>query len=434
MTALLEPHRSTTLASGLTVITATMPLHRSVTLGLTVRCGSRYETTANNGISHLLEHALYRGCEGYPTTYALNAAFERCTSGLDGSTGSESMEFMTSCLAADMPEVIELLGRFVTTPTFADFEVERDVVIEELQDDLDAHGRDVNVENLSRRALFGDTGLGLPVGGDPNNVRHMGVDDCLEWLGHHFVGGNMVLVAVGPVHHDAVLDAVASSFQALPQGTRREVPQSALQLTEWPSLSYLKHGTRQSDLTLTWALPDARHSDWEALFMAYRVLDGGSAARLPHRVIDQAGLAYDLGASLVVHDQLTLLSIDAAVSHAKCAPLLDLVFEVVNSLRHEPPSPDELARQRRRASLMLARAMESPEAWAGWLMQDWLRPDLPPAADRLEKLLSIDSGHVVAAAGEHLRVDRVHAAVVGDLPPLARAGVRRRLHRLRPRG
>ncbi len=426
--------QTSVLPSGLTVITTEMPYHRSVCVGVAVRCGSRYETAANNGVSHLLEHALYRGCEDFPTAYAFNAAIEACSAGLDGSTGAESMEFSTTCLGDDVTTVIGLLGRFLTSPTFADFATERDVVLEELQDDLDPDGRDVSIDNLSKRELFGPVGLGLPVGGCPRVVRGLEVEDCRAWLDGHFVGGNMALTVVGPVDHARVVDAAGQSFSALASGAAVERPPSPIILTEWPTLSYLTNEARQTELALTWSLPDPRDREWEALFMAYRILDGGSAARLPHRIIDQEGLAYDLGAGLAVHDQLTLLSIDAAVSHAKCLPLIDRIFDVVGSLSLEPPTADELERQQRRAALALARATESPEAWSSWLMQDWLRPDLPPAAERVRRLQTIQIDEVVAAAARHLRVDRVHAALVGDLPPLARAGLRRRLHRLRPRG
>lgn len=425
--------QSSTLASGLTITTSPMPHHKSVAVGVVVGCGSRYETVANNGISHLLEHTLYRGSEGYPTAYAFNAAIEACTIGLDGATTSEAMEFSTTCLEADLERTLSLLGAFLTRPTFADFAIERDVVFEELQDDLDASGRDVNVANMSRHAMFGPSGLGLPVGGDPRVVRTLDVEACRAWLRKHFVGGNMAVVVVGPVDHAAVVSAAARCFANVPTGPRLPSAPSPVLPETLPSLNYLSNRTRQADLELVWVLPNPQHPDWDALFMAYRILDGGSASRLPHRAIDQEALAYDLGAEIQVFDQFTLLSVDAAVSPGKCLRLLDTIFEVIESLSSQPPTDDEMQRQRRRAQLALARATESPEHLAGWLLQDWLQPNLPPAVERLARLATISATEVTEAAARHLRVSSVRASIVGDLPALAKAGVRRRLHRLRPR-
>ena len=307
-------------------------------------------------------------------------------------------------------------------------------MLEELQDDLDAKGRDVNIDNLVRRDLFGNTALGLPIGGRPELVGRLDVEACQGWLRRFFVGGNMALVVVGPIDHDAVVDTATASLGMIPEGPRQLPAPSPLTVPATPSFSYLDRPGRQADVVITWALPDAAHPDWAGLFLATRILDGGSAARLSHRVIDQAAAAYDLGACFVEYEDLSLLSIDAAVTTPKCVDLIDAIFGVVESLSTEPPSAEELSRHRRRIDLNFAHAMSSPEIWATSLMQDWLHQSLPNRATRIALLKNISPDQIVAASRRHLGLSALHAAVAGALHPLERAAIRRRVHRLRPRG
>src|SRR6185503_6814245 len=126
---------TTTLDNGLAVTTVALPHLHTAVCALFIKVGSRFETPADNGLSHFVEHMLFRGTERYPTSLALNTAVERLGSTLHAETGRDYTLFQLALEPEYVPAAIELLGELLGRPRFADIELERELVLEELNED-----------------------------------------------------------------------------------------------------------------------------------------------------------------------------------------------------------------------------------------------------------------------------------------------------------
>lgn len=418
------------LGNGLRGVCVPLPHLHTAHVLLFVRVGSRLESAEESGLSHLLEHVIFRGSESHPTTFALNSAFEACSTGLDAATSRDFTTFEASCAPRNVGALLELLGAMMAAPTFADVEVEQQVIAEELQDELDGAGRDVDVDNIGKQALFPGAGLGAKIGGRLERIARHTEADCRRWFERHYVGANMVVAVAGPVAPEATLDAIERSLGGLPAGERVALPPAVVR-PDLPALEYARHAGSQTDVQLAWPLVAEGHPDWPALFMAQRLLDDGSCARLRHRVVDQLGLAYHAGADLEVYADVSVLVVETQTRHSSTIRAVDALLEVVAGLATEEIGDAEFARVRSRMGFELTTVRDAPAGAAYWFGLQELNEGADSPEVRAARLARVEPPEIRAACARHLRAEGVQLTVVGDLSPLERAALRRRLHRLR---
>src|SRR6185437_5249716 len=140
-----------------------MPHLHSAMLAVYVRTGSRHETLATNGVSHFLEHMFFRGSERYPDTVRMNAVVEEVGGNLNGVTTRDHGYYYTPLHPNHLGVGMEIIGDMLTRPRLTDMEVERQIILEEMLDEVDEKGRDIDLENLSKRLLFPDHPLSLKI-------------------------------------------------------------------------------------------------------------------------------------------------------------------------------------------------------------------------------------------------------------------------------
>lgn len=416
------------LDNGLDVVVVPLPHLHVASVVLFVRVGSRYETPPTNGLSHLLEHVLFRGCEAYPDTYLLNSAIERIASGIDAATSRDFTTFEAACVPARVPDVLALMGAMFSAPHLRpeDVAVEQRIIHEELQDELDARGRDIDVDNLAKRHLFGEASIGLKVGGPLARVRQFTAADLRSWFERHYVARNMVLVVSGPVEPAAVRSAAAHTFGGLPSG-EPATPAPARLVATLPDFHHTPHEGSQVDVQLQWVLPPESDPDWPALSMIQRVLDDGTCARLRHRLVDQLGLAYHASADLESHDGLSILTLHTQTRPAQVVAVVDAMLAIIDELATAPPDPDEFERVRGRLALELSSVRDSTSATAFWFGLERLLPGLDGLAVRLARAAAVGADAIPQVAARHLGRTGVLLTIVGDVDPLVRPALRRRV-------
>src|SRR5512138_1368490 len=193
-----EVHR-TVLGNGLRVLTARSPGLHSAMIALYVRTGSRHETPERNGVSHFLEHLFFRGSVGFPDTVAMNAAVEAAGGSLNGITARDHGCYYTPIHPDEVGVGLEVLGDLIRRPLLKEMDVEREVILEEILDEVDAAGRDIDPDNLSKRIVFGDHPLGYKIAGTPEIVRRISRSDVRAHHQRFYSGSNLVLAVAGPV-------------------------------------------------------------------------------------------------------------------------------------------------------------------------------------------------------------------------------------------
>src|ERR1700722_19642885 len=196
---------TTTLANGLRVVVAPQPqLHRAHVAPWS-RVGSRFETSEDNGISHFLEHMIYRGTRRMPSAHAVNLAFERLGGLLFASTQVYHGIFSISLPPGALDEACALFGEVLSQPAFLDIDIERGIVLEEILEDLDDEGHQIDADNISRALIYGSHPLGFTITGGEEHVRRF--DEAMLRRHHevHYTADNSVLVFSGNIEPDAAL-------------------------------------------------------------------------------------------------------------------------------------------------------------------------------------------------------------------------------------
>ena len=217
------PYRDV-LPSGLRVVTIETPHLHTALLSVYVRTGSRHETPGNNGVSHFLEHLFFRGSEGWPDTVKMNAAIEEVGGNLNGVTGRDLGFYYTPLHPDYLGVGMRILGDMLTRPRLTDMEVERQIILEEMLDEVDEKGRDIDLDNLSKRLLFGAHPLALKIAGTRESVSALQHGQVLEHFARNYVTGNMVVTAAGRVKHSEVLELAERAFAPLPRGPATTAP------------------------------------------------------------------------------------------------------------------------------------------------------------------------------------------------------------------
>lgn len=415
-----------TLDNGLRVVVTPQPHLSLATVVLLSRVGSRYETAADNGLSHLLEHVLFRGCERYPDTHALNVAIESVGTALDAATAPDYTSFEAVCLPERVPAMLEVVGAMLGRPLFVGVDVEQRIIAEELQDEIDARGRDIDPDNLSKMKLFPGTSMGLKVGGTLAGIKRFGPDDCRRWHAQHYGAANLVLSVAGPVTVEGIRAAAEAAFGALPGGEARR-PSGAVAREDLPAFEFTHNASPQVDLQLSWVVPSEGDPDWPALNLAQRLLDDGTCARLRHRIVDQLGLAYHAAADLESYDGLSIFTVSTQTRPNQAVAVLDAILAVLEELAAEPPNGAELARMRGRIELEMAGLRDASGQAAYWHGLRVLSGGQTDIIGRWTRTLQVEPERLQAAVRRHLDRKNAQLTAVGDLEPVWRAALRHRV-------
>ncbi|HEX8953080.1 MAG TPA: pitrilysin family protein [Polyangia bacterium] len=402
------------LPNGLTVVTVELPHLHSVSVVMYARVGSRYETVADNGLSHFLEHMLFRGTERLPDAYALNHAIEALGGTLYAETGRDYSLYQISLHPETLQPGLELFGEIFTQPAFADVDVERRIVLEEMHEDHDEDGTLVNIDDLARLAVWPDHPLGYRITGPYENVERFDDADVRRHFASHYGARNMVLTISGNVKRDDIVGTLHRAFGSLPSGEALEVTPPPESQTEARFLYVPRQGSQTNVQILFRAIPET-DPDFPALIALGRIVDDGMSTRLHRRIVDELGLAYYVSASLDPFVDAGLYDIDGACVHGHAPALVREGIAVLARLRDTPPLQEELDKAQRRYRWDLEASFDDPDAMAGW----WGGTELffgPLTVEaKVERVKKVTPEAVQRVAQRLIRPERLTVACVGRL-------------------
>lgn len=334
-----EQYHRTVLPYGVTVVTERLPHVRSVAAGFWIARGSRHETSAQNGLSHVLEHMAFKGTA---TRSARDIArfLESIGGHLDAFTSKEETCFYARALDEHLPQALEITTDLVIRPRLAaaDLERERKVVMEEIKavddtpDDL--------VHDLLAEALFDGHPLSFPVLGTMENCRSFTAAELRSFWRRHYSPDGFVLAAAGRLEHQRVVDLWAGFLEGLAASGKPAAPRPP---SPKPHLSLRAKKTSQAHLCLGFPGIPAADPDRFALWVLNTVLGGGMSSRLFQRIREQEALAYSVYSYLDFYLDSGLVAVYLGVDKDKVPASLALALKEMRRLKHEPLTVDELA-------------------------------------------------------------------------------------------
>jgi predicted Zn-dependent peptidase len=414
------------LPNGLRVVTAPAPGLHSAMIALYVRAGSRHETAEVNGISHFLEHLFFRGSEGWPDTVAMNAAVESVGGSLNGITARDHGCYFTPIHPGELGTGLAILGELLRRPLLREMDVEREVILEEILDEVDADGRDIDPDNLSKRLAFGRHPLGFKIAGTPEIVRRLSEREVRAHHARFYTGSNLVLSVAGPVRPSEVAALAAEHLGALPRG-RRSVDAAPPPWPTGPTLEVVAHEDAQAEFSLSFPCPPERDPDYPVHLCIRRILDDGLSSRLPFEIVERRGLAYALHAGIDAFADAGMTVIDGACAPAKLPRVLEEVLRVLGGLASRPVPGEELMRVQRRHRMTLAFSLDSAAELAGWHGSGEVLSAPEGFEERCRRVERVSPADVLRVARTTFRRRHAVAVVVGPARRRERIAVERLL-------
>lgn len=345
LTAVLaEPdYRKTVLNNGLRVVSVNMPHLRSAELVVYLGVGGRYETAARSGVSHFLEHMLFRGTSSHPTSLDLERAFEVIGGAANASTDTEITCYHTRLHPSTLGQGVALFASMLREPLLADLETERAIILEEALEDFNQRGEDINPDNLTSRLLWPDHPLGQSTIGSRESLLALQRGWLEEHLATYYTPHNAVITVAGRVNHEALVDDVSRYFgdwqgNAAPACLPVDTAGPAAQI----ETSWVRDSTSQVSLQLAFRVPGRQSPLSMPLRVLRRILAGGGCSRLMLRLREQLGLVYNVDASVSLFADCGCLSIDSSVAPDKLVQTVSETFDQVRILREELVSREEL--------------------------------------------------------------------------------------------
>jgi predicted Zn-dependent peptidase len=349
-------YQQTILDNGVRVITERMEAVRSVSVGIWFKVGSRDESDDEQGISHFMEHMMFKGTERRDA-FAISEDFESIGAEQNAFTSKEYTCYYSRFIDERLPETLDILGDMVTSSLFAQeaIDLEREVVIEEIARSEDTP--DDYIFELFTRAIYPSHSLGRPIIGTREVVGSFMHDDCLAYRDKHYHAGNCTVVAAGNVDHDEFVAHCAKHLSALPSGQANI--RDAVKDQDRDAFVAMKKETEQAHII--YGMPGIPLGDEDRFAAALldSALGGGMSSRLFQEVREKRGLAYAVYASTMPYIGTGQFIVYAGTRPSNIEEVVSIVQRELASAARSGLTPEELERVREYVIGHIVLAMES---------------------------------------------------------------------------
>lgn len=402
------------IQNGLTVATAEMPHMASVSLGVWVGVGGRYEPKELNGVSHFIEHMLFKGTRKR-SAKEISQAVEGIGGYLNAFTSEENTCFYSKARHDRFDELLDVLMDMFLNSTFdvTEIDKERDVIKEELAMYLDQPHQ--HVQELLNETLWPDHPLGRSLTGTEKSLDAMGRRQLLNYQDENYVTASTLVVAAGNLEHDKVVKSVRRYADKFPRGKRPHFqPFDSAQ--DRPRVRLFTKATAQMQLALG-IRACSRHDERRfPLRLLNTMLGENMSSRLFQVLREDHGLAYSIHSGLSFFDEVGSLTICAGLDTDKLPQALKLIMRELRRCADKAPSAGEMRRARDYLIGQLDLGLESTENQMTWLGEQLLAyGKVISPAETKRRLSDVTPSQVRAVAREFFRPERMNLAVVSPL-------------------
>jgi predicted Zn-dependent peptidase len=410
-----ENIQTTRFPNGLTILTEKMPDLRSVTLGFFFRQGSRHEPLELNGISHFIEHAVFKGTK---KRSALQIAIEtdRLGGNLDAFTMHEETSFAIKAVDRQIAEAFDLLADILVNPVFDEKELRREqrVIIEEMKMVEDTP--EDYLSEIFAAELFPDHPLGLSIVGTPKTVRKFNHEVTERFHREVFRPANLIIAAAGNLEHAQIVELANNFFNF--GSNQIPNPKSRIPNPEIAAPIIIKKtkNLEQAHLIIATPFVDAKSERRYAADLLTNIIGGGTSSRLWQKVREQRGLAYSVGTSAVMFEDCGFFSIYAGTSPRQTEEVLDIALSEMRWIVRHGVTREELqlAKQQSIASILLG--LEDSSVRAATLARlEMLYGRQIPLEETLEKIEAVTVEEVQQLASEFFQTEKIAFAALGNL-------------------
>lgn len=402
-----------TLANGVRLVTVPMPHLHSAELVCSMAVGGRCEPVELSGISHFLEHMIFRGTAEYATSIELERAFEAIGGSVNASTDAETTCFHSRIHPDFLGEGVALFASMLLRPKFNEIDIERRIILEEARDDFNEEGIQVNLDNLMMGLLWPGHPLGESLIGSSETLQEIDRSVLEEYYRSWYLPQNLVICACGPIVRSEFKALVKQEFGDWSAGEVLPVLPVAESLPNITESLWVQDSDSQVSLQLAFRLPGRQDERTLAIRLLRRILSTGGGARLSLRLREELGLTYSVEANCSLLDDTGYMAIDLSVAPENLLSAVTELLNVLAELREQKIPADELIAVVKSYQFDLEFSRDQSEAMAvrfGWGLQaDYIRT----LEQDCRELQDLTPEYLQQVAGELLSETGMKLVVVG---------------------
>jgi predicted Zn-dependent peptidase len=395
------------------VITEAMSHVRSVSVGVWIGTGSRRETAEQNGVSHFIEHMLFKGT-ATRSAEDIARSVDSLGGNLDAFTGKELVCYNTKVLDEHLPVAMDILSDLVLNPAFRedDIEKEKGVILEEIK--MDADNPDYLVHETFTSNFWKGHPLGRPILGTRETVKNLSRDVIAKYYGEIYTPENMLVTAAGNLSHERLVGLVGERFEKVKNGG--PVPEESKPATHAGIALKTKKDLEQVHVCLGVPCYPIPHEDRFICYVLNTVLGGGMSSRLFQNIRERQGLAYSVFSELSPYTDTGCLGVYAGTSLESAKQVVDCVLKEFSELKQELVPAEELrrAKDHLKGSLMLS--LESTSSRMSNLARQQMHFGRFFSLDELvESIEKVTADEVQRVAQDFFKSDEIAVTVLGNL-------------------
>lgn len=409
--------RMTVLSNGVRVITEAMPAVRSIAFGFWLGTGSRAETPKENGVSHFIEHMLFKGT---PRRSAEAIAREMDSIGghLDAFTGRELVGYNTKVLDEHLPLGFDILADMLMNPHFDQEEIEKEkgVILEELK--MDTDNPESYLHDLFVSRFWEGHPIGRPIIGSKRNIAGFTQAEIRGFHERYYRANNITITAAGSLDHEEFTALAERYFGRMAGGGQAR--DGASPQAHAPVLMKSRRSLEQVHFCLGAPMLEAAHPLRYAAYTLNVVLGAGMSSRLFQNIREKRGLAYSIFSELNLYRDAGMLGVYAGASTANMPAVLDGVMTEIRRLKREPLPAEELrlAKDHMKGSLVLS--LESTGSRMSNLARQWLTLGrFHTIGEVIEEIEAVTAEQVQETAAAYFRTESLGLALLGRLDGLS---------------
>jgi predicted Zn-dependent peptidase len=401
------------LPNGLTVITEQMQHIRSASIGVWLQTGSRDEDPEWNGISHFIEHMVFKGTK-HRTAEEIARQVDSIGGNMDAFTAKECICFNAKVLDEHVPVALDILSDLVLNPVFdgSDIARERGVIMEEIK--MDEDNPDYLVHEIFTQNFWKDHPLGKPILGTKETVKRFERDGVLDAYAHRFAPGNIIVSAAGNLDHDRFVELVSGHFEhmtPMTNGFHSSTPKISSRI-----ILRNKKALEQVQLCIGVPAHPIAHEKRHAGYVLNTLLGGGMSSRLFQNIRERQGLAYSIYSDLNPYRDTGCLAVYAGTSLASASKVVQSVVSEFRKLKTESVPDEELRRSKAQLKGSLMLSLESSTSRMSNLARQEMYFDRFYDLDELiERIEAVTAEDLSKLASEFFKPESVAVTALGNL-------------------
>lgn len=402
------------LDNGLRVATEPMSHMESVSIGIWIRAGGRYENSKNSGISHLLEHLLFKGTTNRDMI-TIKQEIEGRGGNFNGFTSEEHTCYLVKVLSKDIELGIDILSDMVLNPRLEDEELkkEKSVIIEEINmyKDMPSH----YVHEILAEEMWPDQPLGMPLAGTVESVNSITRQELISYKEEYYNPRNILVVGTGRIKPNELVKMSGKYLQAAK--AKVESKFKGVKLTQGsPVIKITSKDTEQTHVALGLHAIDRFHADKHVLSLINIILGANMSSRLFHIVRDEMALCYEISSSIRRYEDCGSFVVSAGVDDKKLTKALNIILRELARIKTEPVAREELERAKEYYRGQLLFALEDTMSHMLWLGEKMISGEKDFSVKSiLERIDAVKYEDIMRLSKEIFRDGNLNLAVIGPI-------------------